>query len=117
MYFIDFDRDDDWKVSKEEYLRAFDAVDDAQGYKIEAKKFDEMDTNKDGFLSKDEVTNIALEFTLTKFVDKHAEMIFMHVDADKDGKLSNVEIITNYPLFTKGVPDDTTETGNKHDEL
>lgn len=104
-------------MSKEEYLKGFDQVNDKEGYKIEADKFDELDKNKDGFLSSDEVYNVAMEFTLTKFVDKHADILFLHIDADKNGRLSNMEIVTNYPMFTKGATDNVTETEYQHDEL
>lgn len=116
-YINDFDHDNDLKISKEEYLKHFDKINDAEGYEIEVKRFNEMDKNKDGFLSSDEVSHVALEFTLTTFIDKHAETLFMTVDADKDGKLSNVEIITNYPLFTSYSSGNTTDSHFKHDEL
>ena len=117
VYFSDFDHNDDLKISKEEYLKYFDKRNDAEGYKIEMKRFGEMDKNNDGYLSADEVSNVALEFSLTAFVNKHAEMLFMTVDADKDGKLSSVEIITNYPLFTNFVSDNSTDSYLHHDEL
>ena len=98
-------------------MKHFDKINDAEGYEIEVKRFHEMDKNKDGFLSSDEVSHVALEFTLTTFIDKHAETLFMTVDADKDGKLSNVEIITNYPLFTSYSSGNATDSHFKHDEL
>ena len=97
-------------------MKHFDKISDAEGYKIEMKRFDEMDKNKDGYLSSDEVSNVALEFSMTTFIDKHAETLFMTVDANKDGKLSSVEIVTNYPLFTS-FASDNAESYLKHDEL
>lgn len=115
---VDFDHDDDLKVSKAEYLKAFDAKNDPEGHKIEEEKFQSLDKNKDGFLTADEVADIALDFTLTKFVDGHANMLFTNIDADKDNKLTTVEIIANYSLFTKGMPEeDPGTTDYPHDEL
>ena len=115
---VDFDHDDDLKVSKAEYLKAFDAKNDPEGHKIEAEKFQSLDKNKDGFLTADEVEHIALEFTLTKFVDEHANMLFKNIDADKDNKLTTVEIMANYSLLSKGMPEEDPGTNDyTHDEL
>lgn len=45
--------------------------------------FEEADTNKDGFLTKDEMRAVQ---------EKKLDQMFEHVDADKDGKLSKEEL-------------------------
>eukprot|EP00794_Sanderia_malayensis_P015974 gene15974-17582_t len=116
-YIADFDHNKDLKISKEEFLRGFDSKNDKEGYEFEERKFEKMDKNKDGFLTQDEVSSVALEFTINSFVNKRVENLFFHADTDGDGKLSKLEIITSYSLFTKGVKEDDENAENRHDEL
>ncbi len=117
FFFLDFDQNQDMKISREEFLRGFDKIKDRDGYDVESKKFDEMDKNEDGFLTPDEVSTVALAFTINNFADKRVKNLFFHADADKNGELSKSEIVANYALFTKGLPDEFSETDYKHDEL
>lgn len=115
--FIDYDHDRDLKISREEFVSGFDSKTDIEGYKYESAKFDKMDQDKDGYLTAGEVSSVALEFSIQTFAGQRVNNVFFHVDTDKDGKLSKLEILSSYPLFTKGKAEEDPDLEFKHDEL
>ena len=87
--------------------------------KMETDRFNKMDKDKDGKLSKDEVREVALEFNILTMANTEAKKLILTVDQNKDGVLSHAEIVANYPTFTKGdaLDDLETEQPGRHDEL
>lgn len=116
-YIADYDHDRDLKISREEFVSGFDSKTDIEGYKYESAKFDKMDQDKDGYLTAGEVSSVALEFSIQTFAGQRVNNVFFHVDTDKDGKLSKLEILSSYPLFTKGKAEEDPDLEFKHDEL
>lgn len=119
----DIDRDGDGLVSESEYISDMYAPEDGQSQSVpewvkrEREQFKNYrDTNKDGYLDKDEVK----EWIVPTNYD-HAEAETKHLiyeaDTNKDGVLSKEEILDNYDVFVGSQATDFGEALTRHDEF
>jgi Ca2+-binding EF-hand superfamily protein len=107
-HFDRIDANKDGQISPEELRAARQAMASAKGGKRDgdgdgrisreeaakmphlAKKFDALDTNKDGYLTRDEMRAARAE---------HMKMRFDSIDSDKDGFLSRAEVESRAPML------------------
>ena len=96
----------------------FEDSSDQELVNSESVRFNEMDKNKDGKLSKDEVRETAFSFSIITLASAEANKLMLKVDQNKDDVLSHAEIVANYPAFTEGKKLDTEKAQHeRHDEL
>ena len=86
-----FDRDGDGRVSRKESVDA--AVERAN------RRFDELDTNKDGYLTQDEV-NAARQSMRERVKDRVVEH-WKAADKDGDGAISRSEAEASMPMLAR----------------
>jgi hypothetical protein len=90
---------DDAPAAGHQKLKALDKDGDAKISRAEAsaaprlaKRFDAIDSNKDGFVTADEMKAARA---------KTATVMFKRIDADNDGRISNAEADANAPRLAK----------------
>ena len=84
MIFKILDQDQDGKISREEAENA--------PKKRLAENFDVVDSNKDGFIDKEEVAQLSTMIQKSGKGKRNPEMIFKILDKDQDGKISREEV-------------------------
>lgn len=102
------DKDQDHKLSVDEYAwLPVGEVDDAESKAADVeylnkkrKEFhDDIDLNKDGFVTKDELS-IYLDARHIQHAIKEAQYLIKLSDRDSDGRISEYEMLSNFKLFT-----------------
>jgi len=116
----DIDKDNDGKVSLEEYIKDMwpndDNTEEPDWVKTEREQFaNHRDTDKDGFLNKEEVGNwiIPPDYDHSEAEAKH---LINEADTDGDKLLTRKEVVEKYDLF---VGSQATDFGDAltHDEF
>ena len=112
-----------YKLSKCPYIFIFLhfilAGDDKEWIITEKERFSELDVNKDGVLSKDEIRPWVLTDNREE-AEEEADILLKEADENEDGVLSEEEIVENHEIFTGS---SITDYGRhlhaikRHDEL
>ncbi|EDO31185.1 predicted protein [Nematostella vectensis] len=92
-YLDNFDKDNDGKISKKEFIGA-GSEDEKLDKEVEeglATQFDDDDRDSSGFLEKDEIAGMLMP--------DDASLLFRNTDTDMDGFLTEKEIYKNYMQF------------------
>ncbi|XP_014356875.2 calumenin-B [Papilio machaon] len=119
----DIDKDNDGKVSLEEYIGDMykpedgDEEDEPDWVKQEREQFTGYrDTNKDGFMDETEVKDWIAppEFDHAEAEARH---LVFEADGDADEKLTKAEILDKYDLFVGSQATDFGEALARHDEF
>ena len=92
-----WDTDGDGVLSEAEKLAARNAI-AAKVAEHRSQRFDELDLNKDGFLSPSEVTGIP------QISPEQAAMVLKHLDKNGDGKISKEEFLAVFAPVDAAVP-------------
>ncbi|XP_055599728.1 calumenin isoform X2 [Uranotaenia lowii] len=118
----DIDKDNDGKVSVQEYIGDMyrgreDSDDEPEWVKHERETFSNFrDKNKDGFMDSQEVRDwiIPADFDHAEAEARH---LIYEADSDADEKLTKEEIIEKYDLFVGSQATDFGEALTRHDEF
>ncbi|XP_013140701.1 PREDICTED: calumenin-B [Papilio polytes] len=119
----DIDKDNDGKVSLEEYIGDMykpedgDEEEEPDWVKQEREQFTGYrDTNKDGFMDEAEVKDWIAppEF---EHAEAEARHLVFEADADADEKLTRAEVLDKYDLFVGSQATDFGEALARHDEF
>ncbi|XP_055631092.1 calumenin [Toxorhynchites rutilus septentrionalis] len=118
----DIDKDNDGKVSVEEYIGEMyqapeENEEEPEWIKQERETFANFrDKNKDGFMNQEEVRDwiIPADFDHAEAEARH---LIYEADSDADEKLTKDEIIEKYDLFVGSQATDFGEALTRHDEF
>lgn len=117
----DIDKDQDGKISIEEYIgdmyRGDAGESEPEWVKTEREQFESFrDKNQDGFMDVEEVKEwiIPADFDHSEAEAKH---LIYEADEDQDGRLTKDEVLDKYDLFVGSQATDFGEALTRHDEF
>lgn len=123
------DKDKDGKLNFQEYFHGlFDSLRNYDEFHNESdtsetasatKLFQDLDKDKDGFLSEDEIRPVigTLHPSEHFYAKQQADYVLSQADADKDGRLSLQEMIEHPYVFYSAIFSDDDDEDHFHDEF